>query len=128
MYLECKRCGSKHFLVNIIHQENGNDNTYEFVCAGCGDNFNIDPEFDDYQTYMVKGIFIFKNGTESIGLEEWIEEGARIYYVSLYSGEVLVGYKDFSTIEEANKCYKKCTDILGSLGSMDSIIRLFDGY
>lgn len=125
MYMVCKRCGSKHFLVSIITQFNGNDNTYEFVCGGCGDCIEL-PEFNDYATYLVKEIANFKNKNESVCLEEWVEEGTRLYYVSLYRGEELVGYKDFSTIEEASKCYKKCTDIFDSLGSLDSIIKLFD--
>jgi len=123
--MSCIRCGSKHFLVDITNQINGNDDTYNFVCGGCGECVVI-PEMDDYTTYLVKEFNKLKNGDESVCLEEWVEEGAVIYYVSLYKGEELIGYKDFSTIEDASKCYKKCADIFDSLGSIDTIVTLFD--
>jgi len=127
MYMICNRCESKHFIVDIIKQVNGSDDTYDFICAGCGDTVNL-PDFDDYQTYLVKEIINFKIGSSSIALEEWVEEGARIYYVSLYKDNMLFGYKDFSTVEEAHKCYNKCVDIFESCGSFDTIITLFDEY
>ena len=129
MYMTCKRCGSKHFLVSIITQSNGNDDTYEFVCGGCGDCIDLpEPEFNDYATYLVREIDGFKNKNESICLEEWVEEGTRLFYISLYKNEELVGYKDFSTAGEASICYKKCTELFDSLGSLDPVIKLFDDY
>jgi hypothetical protein len=124
MYMTCKRCENKHFLVDIKRQE-GKEDTYEFVCAGCGDCVET-LEMNDYQTYLVKEIDKRRNRDESICLEEWVEEGAVVYYVSLYKDEELIGYKDFSTVDDASNCYKKCTDIFDSLGSLDTVVKLFD--
>jgi hypothetical protein len=121
----CKQCGSKQFLVNIVNQVNGNDDTYEFVCGGCGDCIDL-PEFDDYTTYLVKEIASFENHVGSICLEEWVEEGVRLYYISLYKGEELVFQQDFNTIDEARACYKKCIDIFATAESFDPIIGIFD--
>jgi|WetSurMetagenome_2_1015567.scaffolds.fasta_scaffold07749_18 hypothetical protein len=37
---EC-RCGCNLFLIFVIHQVNGNDDTYEFVCSGCGKEYGL---------------------------------------------------------------------------------------
>jgi len=36
MYMKCK-CKNKTFYINVVHQVNGNDDTYEFICAKCGE-------------------------------------------------------------------------------------------
>lgn len=42
MSIKCEcRCGSDLFQVFIIHQVNGNDDTYEVVCKDCGKEYAI---------------------------------------------------------------------------------------
>jgi DNA-directed RNA polymerase subunit RPC12/RpoP len=36
-YIQCKKCGSKHFFIDIVVQVNGNDDTYEYICTSCGE-------------------------------------------------------------------------------------------
>lgn len=120
MYMTCDLCGSKHFLVDITSQENGNDDTYNFVCAGCGECVNK-PEFNDYETYLVGEIYRVGNDKESICVEKWVEEGTIVFYVVLYRGEVRQEIMDFDTVDEAKICYKKCVDIFESDGTLDAI-------
>jgi hypothetical protein len=127
MYMQCPKCGSKHFLISIINQENGSDDSYEFYCAGCGEF--IDPyknDEDDVETYIESEIDKVQRGNESICLEKWIEYDVIVYVVSLYRGEDMVCDRDFDTVEDAQKCYKKCTDLFESTGKLDVVVKLFD--
>jgi len=126
MYMECPKCGNKHFLVNIVVHED--DKIYEFVCAKCGeciDPFPVDDETVS-DSYLVAEIDKVAKGNESICLEKWVYEGTDLYLVTIYRGDEVLCDRDFNTPEEADKCYKKCTDIFESIGDIDKVVKLFD--
>ena len=128
MYMTCIKCGSKHFLVNIVQQVNGSDDTYEYVCAGCGDCVDLYHETDSGidDSYLVAEIDKVAKGNGSICLEKWVYEGNDVYLVTIYRGDEVLCDRDFNTPEEADKCYKKCTDIFESIGDIDKVVKLFD--
>lgn len=125
-YMECPKCGSKHFLVNVIHQVNGNDYTYEFVCAKCGECMDLVKDEVVSDSYLVAELDKVEKGNESICLEKWVYEGVDVYLVTIYRGDEVLCDRDFNTTEEADKCYKKCTDIFESIGDIDKVVELFD--
>jgi hypothetical protein len=128
MYMQCKICGNKHFLVNVVNQVNGNDDTYEFICAGCGEYYGLpDPtEISDNDTYLECELDKVQRGNGSICLEKWIIDGDIVYFVTVYCDDEILKDREFNVFEMAEKCYKKCTDIFESIGDIDKIIELFD--
>jgi len=123
MYMKCDNCNKKQFLIEIVHQVNGNDDTYKFICANCGEyvNCGISLECDDYGNYLIGEIDRVNIGKDSLCLEKWSEEGVIIYYVSLYNDDDLSESKDFESFADAEECYKECYNVFKSdvLGSHD---------
>ena len=124
MYLTCNICGSKQFLVNISC--NNDVTRYDYVCAGCGDCIELEDTFTGHETYFEAEICRETIGDEYICLEKWVDEGGIVYYVSLYRKDELLYQSEFSSLDLSEECYKKCTDIFTSIGSINPVIKLLD--
>lgn len=130
MYIECPNCKCKHFMINVVTQVNGNDDTAEYICVSCGNVYDgfmdIMCQLDNLEeTYCESEIdkVEFKNGT--IKFEKWIVDGDSEYVVSLYRGDILIADRDFSDEDDAKNCYEKCSAIFLTCGDIEKVSRLF---
>ena len=121
--MKCDSCNKKHFLIEIVHQVNGNDDTYKFICANCGEYVNggLSLECGDGGNYLIGEIDRVNICKDSLYFEKWLDDGAIVYCVSLYDDDDLSASKDFEEFVDAEKCYKECYDVFKSavLGSHD---------
>jgi hypothetical protein len=121
--MKCDNCNKKQFLIEIVHQVNGNDDTYKFICANCGEYVDggVGLGYDNYGNHLIGEIDRVNIGKDSLCFEKWSEEGVIIYYVSLYNDDDLSESKDFESFADAEECYKECYNVFKSvvLGSRD---------